>query len=166
MSWQIRPARAEDVGTLVSLIRALAEYEQAAPGALEITEALLGESLFGDSPSVEGLVACAEEGVTGYALFFENFSSWRGRRGLYLEDLFVRPEFRGQGIGKALLREVAQIAVRRRCARMEWLVLDWNHPAIGFYRSLGAQPLEEWTTFRLAGSALQALAEGKPCGSV
>jgi GNAT superfamily N-acetyltransferase len=97
--------------------------------------------------------------AAGYALYFHNFSSWRGRRGLYLEDLFVRPELRRHGIGRALLREVARIAIERGCARMEWLVLDWNRAAIDFYRSLGAVPLEEWTTFRIAGPALQALAE-------
>jgi GNAT superfamily N-acetyltransferase len=155
----IRPAAEADVPAILALIRALAAYEKAAPDATPITEALLRESLFGATPAVEGLVARLDEEVAGYALYFHNFSSWRGRRGLYLEDLFVRPELRRRGIGRALLREVARIAIERGCARMEWLVLDWNRPAIDFYRSLGAAPLEEWTIFRIAGPALRALAE-------
>ena len=155
----IRPAVEADVPTILALIRALAAFEKAAPDAVPITETLLRESLFGTTPATEGLVARLYGEVAGYALYFHNFSSWRGRRGLYLEDLFVRPELRRRGIGRALLREVARIATERGCARMEWLVLDWNRPAIDFYRSLGAAPLEEWTTFRIAGPALRALAE-------
>jgi GNAT superfamily N-acetyltransferase len=157
---KIRPASEADVPAILTLIRALAEYEKASPGAVPVTEDLLRESLFGPSPAVEGLVALWSGEIAGYALFFHNFSSWRGRKGLYLEDLFVVPEKRGHGIGKALLRAVARIAVERGCARMEWLVLDWNHPAMGFYESLGAVPLEEWTTFRLQGQSLRKLAEG------
>lgn len=156
---QIQPAREADVPAILSLIRDLAEYEKAAPGAVPITEALLRDSLFGPAPAAEGLVARAGDWVAGYAIFFHNFSSWRGRRGLYLEDLYVRPEFRRRGIGYALFREVARVAVARGCVRLEWLVLDWNQPAIDFYRSLGAVRLEEWTTFRLNDGALQALAE-------
>jgi len=155
----IRPAGEADVPLILALIRGLAEYEKAAPGAVPITETLLRASLFGPRPPVEALLACLGEEVAGYALFFHNYSSWQGRRGLYLEDLFVRPESRRRGIGRALLGAVARIAVDRDCARMEWLVLDWNRPAIDFYRSLGAEPLEEWTTFRLVGSALRTLAE-------
>ena len=155
----IRPAVEADVPTILALIRALAAYEKAAPDATPITETLLRESLFGTTPAVEGLVARLDGVAAGYALYFHNFSSWHGRRGLYLEDLFVRPELRRRGIGRALLREVARVAVERGCARMEWLVLDWNRPAIDFYRSLGAAPLEEWTTFRVAGPALRVLAE-------
>ncbi len=155
----VRPAKEADVGSILELIRALAEYEKAAPGAVPVTEDLLRESLFGAHPAIEGLLACLGEEVAGYALYFHNYSSWRGRRGVYLEDLFVRPEWRRRGIGSALLRAVARVAVERGCARLEWLVLDWNRPAIEFYRSLGAEPLEEWTTFRLTGTALRSVAE-------
>lgn len=155
---KIRPAVAADVPAIVALIRALAAYEHAAPGAVSVTESQLRDALFTSPPAVEVLLACLGDEVAGYAMFFHNFSSWRGRRGIYLEDLFVRPEMRRCGIGIALLREVAQIALARNCVRIEWLVLDWNRPAIEFYRSLGAAPLEEWTTFRITGEALAALA--------
>jgi GNAT superfamily N-acetyltransferase len=155
----IRPAGEADVPLILALIRALAEYEKAGPDAVSITETLLRESLFGPCPAVEALLACLGKEAAGYALFFHNYSSWRGRRGLYLEDLFVRPEWRRRGIGRALLGAVARIAVDRDCARMEWLVLDWNRPAIDFYHSLGAEPLEGWTRFRIVGSALRRLAE-------
>ena len=158
---QIRAAVEADVPDILALIRALAEYEHAPPGALSVTEPALRESLFGPRPGAEVLLACWDGALAGCAIFFHNFSSWRGCRGIYLEDLFVMPEMRRRGIGKALLREVARVAVKRGCARMEWLVLDWNELAIGFYRSLGAQPLEEWTTFRLTGGALEQLAEEK-----
>jgi len=146
---KIRAAVPADVPAIVSLIRDLAEYEKAAPGALSLTEHLLRESLFGARPAVEALIAAQPDEVAGYALFFHNFSSWRGKRGLFLEDLYVRPERRGHGIGKALFSEVMRIARERSCARMEWLVLDWNQTAIDFYRSQGAEPLEGWTTFRI-----------------
>ena len=155
---EIRLARETDVPIIVSLIRALADYEKAAPGAVPVTETGLREMLFGSYPAAEVLLACMSAEVAGYAIFFHNFSSWRGRRGLYLEDLFVRPEWRRHGIGKAIMRELAKIALERGCVRMEWLVLDWNQPAIDFYCSLGAKPLTEWTTFRLADGDLQALA--------
>jgi GNAT superfamily N-acetyltransferase len=155
---QIRPAVEADVPAILALVRALAEYEDAPPGALSVTESSLEEALF-QTRSVEVLLACLREEIVGYAMFFPNFSSWRGRRGLYLEDLFVRPEVRRQGIGRALFQEMARIARERNCVRMEWLVLDWNEPAIEFYRSLGATSLDTWTTFRLAGPALDALAE-------
>jgi GNAT superfamily N-acetyltransferase len=155
----IRPGVPADVPVMVQLIRALAQYEHAAPGAVSITEPLLHEALFSTPRAVEALVACLDSEIAGYALFFQNFSSWRGRRGIYLEDLFVRPEMQRQGIGRALLREVARIALERNCVRMEWLVLDGNQPAIDFYRSLGAAPLGEWTTFRIAGAPLEALAK-------
>ena len=154
----IRPAAEADVSALVALVHALAEYEHAAPGAVSITESQLRSAMLSEPPHVEGLVAEVDGEIAGYALFFHNFSSWRGVRGLYLEDLFVRPEMRRMGVGRALLREVARIAVARKCGRMEWLVLDWNQPAISFYRSLGAAPLEEWTTFRITGKALETLA--------
>jgi GNAT superfamily N-acetyltransferase len=155
---EIRLARETDLPVIVSLIQALADYEKAAPGAVPVTETGLREMLFGSSPAAEVLLACMGAEVAGYAIFFHNFSSWRGRRGLYLEDLFVRPEWRRCGIGKAIMRELAKIALERSCVRMEWLVLDWNKPAIDFYCSLGAKPLAEWTTFRLAGADLQTLA--------
>ncbi len=155
----VRPACEADLPEIWALIHALAEYEHAAPGAVPVTELDLREALFGPARAVEVLLACVGSQVAGYAMFFHNFSSWRGRREIYLEDLFVRPEMRRRGIGRALLREVARIAVSRGCARMEWLVLDWNEPAISFYRSLGAASLNEWTTFRLAGEALEALAK-------
>jgi GNAT superfamily N-acetyltransferase len=155
----IRPAAEADVPAVLGLIRALAEYEHAAPGALAISEGLLREAMFGSPRAVEVLVACVGEEIAGFAMFFHNFSSWRGRRGIFLEDLFVRPEMRRRGVGRALLAELARIAVARNCARIEWLVVDWNQPAIDFYRSLGAAPLEEWTTFRIGGKALEALAQ-------
>ena len=157
-SWEIRRAREADVPVIVSLIQELADYEKALPGAVPVTETGLREALFGSTPAAEVLLVCMGAEVVGYAIFFHNFSSWRGRRGLYLEDLFVRPEWRRHGIGKAIMRELAKIALERGCVRMEWLVLDWNQPAIDFYCSLGAKPLTEWTTFRLADGDLQALA--------
>jgi GNAT superfamily N-acetyltransferase len=158
---EIRLAGEVDVAAIMGLIHALAEYELAPPGAVSVTESLLRETLFGANPGAEVRLAYWDGTLAGYALFFHNFSSWRGRRGLYLEDLFVLPEMRGRGIGKALLREVARLAVERGCARMEWLVLDWNKTAIEFYLSQGARPMDEWTTFRLDGPALEAMARNK-----
>ena len=146
--WKIRAAVPGDVPAIVSLIRDLADYEKAAPGALALTEDLLSDALFGTRPAVEGLVAAREPDVAGYALFFHNFSSWRGKRGVFLEDIYVRPELRGHGIGKALFADVARIARERGCARVEWIVLDWNQTAIDFYKSQGAEPLDGWTVFR------------------
>jgi GNAT superfamily N-acetyltransferase len=145
---QIRAAASADVPVIVALIRDLAEYEKAAPGALALTDDLLREALFGPRPAVEGLVATLGADVAGYALFFHNFSSWRGKRGVFLEDLYVRPELRGRGIGKALFTEVTRVARDRGCARVEWIVLDWNQTAIDFYQSQGAAPLDGWTVFR------------------
>ena len=153
----IRPAREPDIPDILALIHGLAEYEKASPGAVSVTEDLLRESLFGAKPAAEVLLAYAGTDVAGYAMFFQNFSSWRGRIGIYLEDLFVRPEWRGRGVGKKLLLDLARIALERGCARMDWMVLDWNQPAIEFYRSLGAAPLDEWTRFRFTEDALQAL---------
>jgi len=154
----IRPAGEADVSAVLALIRALAEYEHAVPGALAITETLLREAMFGSPRAVEVLLAFVGEEIAGFAMFFHNFSSWRGRRGIFLEDLFVRLEMRRKGVGRALFAELARIALARNCARIEWLVLDWNQPAIDFYGSLGAAPLEEWTTFRIGSPALEALA--------
>jgi GNAT superfamily N-acetyltransferase len=158
----IRPAGEADVPTVLALIRALAEYEHAAPGALSITEGLLREAMFGSPRGIEVLLASVGQEIAGFAMFFHNFSSWRGRRGIFLEDLFVRPEMRRIGVGRALLAELARTALARGCVRIEWLVLDWNQSAIDFYRSLGAAPLEEWTTFRIGGPALEALAGPQP----
>jgi GNAT superfamily N-acetyltransferase len=155
----LRPAREADIPEIYALIHALAEYEHASADAVPVTESDLREALFGSPPAVEVLLAYVGSQVAGYAMFFHNFSSWRGKRGIFLEDLFVRPEMRRCGIGRALLREVARIAVGRNCPRMEWLVLNWNEPAISFYRSLGATPLDAWTTFRIAGPALDDLAK-------
>ena len=139
------------------MIRELAEYERE-PNAVVATEAMLHEALFGDSPAVFGLIA-EDEGVTvGFALWFLNFSTWLGRHGIYLEDLYVRPEHRGSGHVKALLAELASICVERGYGRFEWWVLDWNTPAIEFYRSIGADPMDEWTVQRVAGDALTDLA--------
>src|SRR6516162_7451446 len=148
--WKIRSTAEADVPAIASLIRALADYERAAPGSVSLTDDLLREALFGRRASVEALVVEAGPEMVGYALYFHNFSSWRGRRGLFLEDIFVRPEWRGRGIGKALVAELTRIARERGCARMEWIVLDWNHSAITFYESLGATPLKGWTIYRMA----------------
>jgi GNAT superfamily N-acetyltransferase len=155
---RIRPAREPDIPDILALIHGLAEYEKAPPGAVSVTEDLLRESLFGAKPAAEVLLAYVGNDVAGYAMYFQNFSSWRGRIGIYLEDLFVRPEWRGLGVGKRLLLDLARIAVERGCARMDWMVLDWNRSAIEFYRSLGAAPLDEWTRFRFTEDVLRALA--------
>lgn len=156
--FQIRPANEADTPVILSLIHGLAEYEKARPQDLQVNEAMLRNSLFGPRPYAEVLLACIDDRAIGFAVFLHNFSTWTGRPGIYLEDLFVQPDRRGQGIGKALLRELARIARQRGCARIDWAVLDWNQPAIDFYKSLGAAPLDEWTTFRLTGEALDQLA--------
>ena len=155
--FQIRTATREDVPLILALIRELAEYERA-PNDVVATEEMLRQNLFGPQPAAEVLLAAAEGEPVGFALFFHNFSTWMGRRGLYLEDLFVRPSARGKGYGKALLVRLAEIARERECGRMEWAVLDWNEPAIKFYRKLGAKPNEEWTIFRLTRDGISDLA--------
>ena len=157
MSLAIRPATPADLPLIAELIRALAEYEKLA-GKVRFDEAVLGEKLFGPRPYAEVLIGEVDNEAQGFALFFHNFSTFEGRPGIYLEDLFVRPEARGRGLGKALLTELARLAVERGCARLEWWVLDWNEPSIGFYTSLGARPMDEWTVMRVDGSALSALA--------
>jgi GNAT superfamily N-acetyltransferase len=154
----IRPAIPEDTKTIARLIRALAEYEKLAH-EVSLDEARLHEHLFGSRPFAEVLLAEAKGSVVGFALFFHNYSTFVGRPGIYLEDLFVEPEHRGQGHGKALLVELARLAVERGCGRLEWAVLDWNEPAIQFYRSLGAVPMDAWQTYRLTGNALLALSK-------
>lgn len=156
----IRSARPSDEDAIVGLIRELAAYERL-EDQVEISAADITRQLFGKPAAAEALIAQSQSDIVGFALFFQNFSTWRGRPGLYLEDLFVKPEHRGGGIGKALLIELARIARLRNYARMEWSVLDWNTPAIEFYRSLGAESMDEWTTFRLSGAALTQLAQGR-----
>ena len=153
----IRPATRADVPEIVSLIRALAEYEKLAD-AVVLDEVALAEHLFGPRPYAECLLAENGGAVVGFALFFHNYSTFGGKPGIYLEDLFVIPEARGRGHGKALFLELARLATARNCGRLEWAVLDWNEPAIGFYQSLGAVAKDEWTTYRLMGDALTNLA--------
>jgi GNAT superfamily N-acetyltransferase len=152
----IRRATIDDLPTIVSLIRGLAEYENLTHAAV-LDEVELGRHLFGARPHAEVLLAHEGGQDVGFALFFHNFSTFLGKPGIHLEDIFVKPESRGRGHGKALLAEIARLAVERGCGRVEWSVLDWNEPSIGFYRRLGAVALDEWTTFRLTGPALLAL---------
>jgi GNAT superfamily N-acetyltransferase len=161
-SFEIRPATEADVPTILSLIRELADYERA-PDAVVTDEAGLLEVLFGPKRSAEVLLALEDGQPVGFAVYFFNFSTWLGRPGLYLEDLFIRPTMRGKGYGRALLQRLAQIAQERRCGRMEWAVLDWNDPAIQFYRKLGAEPMTEWTVFRLTQEGIARLASGNSC---
>src|SRR5215467_6056644 len=156
---QIRNATPEDVPEIARLIRALADYEKLSDEVLA-TEEQLRESLFGPRPAAETVLAWLDGRAIGLAVFFSNYSTFRGRAGLYLEDLFVEPAQRGRGYGKALLRHVARLAVERGCERMEWSVLDWNTPAIEFYRGLGARPLEDWTIYRLQGESLKQAVSG------
>jgi GNAT superfamily N-acetyltransferase len=155
--FEIRTTTEADVPIILSLIRELAEYERA-PDAVVATENGLREVLFGRKRSAEVLLALEEDEPVGFAVYFYNFSTWLGRPGLYLEDLFVRPAVRGKGYGRALLGRLAQIAQERGCGRMEWAVLDWNDPAIQFYRKLGAEPMNEWTVFRLTAEGIAKLA--------
>jgi GNAT superfamily N-acetyltransferase len=164
MNIRIDRAREHDVPLILELIRGLAEYERLADQAVA-TEAGVLEALFGPQPAAEVVIAYADNRPAGFALFFHNFSTFLGRRGLYLEDLFVKPEFRRLGIGRRLLAELARIAVERGCGRFEWSVLDWNTPAIEFYKRLGARPLDDWTIFRVTGEALTRLAADPPAYS-
>jgi ribosomal protein S18 acetylase RimI-like enzyme len=149
---KIERAQPEDAPDILRLIRELAAYEKLA------TEEGLRESLFGDPPRAEVLLARVGSDIVGFAVFLHNYSTFLGRHGIYLEDLYVRPEHRGRGHGRALLAHLAALAVSRGCRRLEWAVLDWNEPAIGFYRSLAAEPMSDWTVFRLSGAALDRLA--------
>ena len=158
--FQIRFASRRDIPVILGLIRDLAEYERA-PNEVIATEELLRENLFGSHPAAEVLLGEEAGEPVSFALFFHNFSTWLGRRGLYLEDLFVKPEKRGKGYGRALLARLAQLAHERECGRMEWAVLDWNEPAIEFYRKLGARPNDDWTIFRLTRDGIARLAEEK-----
>lgn len=153
----IRHATPADVPIIAQLIRDLAVYEKLAH-AVTFDEAKLGEHLFGSRPYAEVLLAEQGSDVVGFALFFHNFSTFLGLPGIYLEDLFVKPEYRGAGHGKALLKALATLAVERGCGRLEWSVLNWNEPAIEFYKSLGAKPMNEWTVYRLTGDEMRNLA--------
>jgi GNAT superfamily N-acetyltransferase len=154
----LRPAVSGDLDTIIALIRGLAEYERT-PEAVTLERDELGRHLFGPRPFAEVILADTDSGETaGFALYFHNFSTWLGKPGLWLEDLFVKPEHRGKGFGRALLVEVARLAVERGCGRVEWSVLDWNEPSIGFYHALGAASQDEWTIFRLEGEALRRVA--------
>jgi len=157
MAIAIRLADSNDAELILSFIRGLAEYERE-PGAVQATATSLRAQMEADQPPFECLIADRDGEAAGFALFFRNYSTWTGRPGLYLEDLFVRETHRRHGIGKALLRRLAAIAVERGWARMEWAVLDWNAPAHGFYRAFGAVPKDEWTVWRLDGAALAKVA--------
>jgi GNAT superfamily N-acetyltransferase len=159
-NFEIRPARVEDVPVILELIRELAAYERA-PDEVNATEEQLVDVLFGEKPVADVLLAFEGKSPVGFAVFFHNFSTWLGRPGLYLEDLFVKPDKRGKGYGRALLVDLAKVARDRGCGRMEWAVLDWNEPAIKFYRSLGAKPMEEWTVFRLTRDGIAKLAQSE-----
>ncbi|MGE0686828.1 MAG: N-acetyltransferase family protein [Dehalococcoidia bacterium] len=157
----ISPATPDDVPTILDLIRGLAEYEHE-PESATATAGQLHEALFAARPAAECAIARLDDEVAGFALWFQNFSTWTGRPGLWLEDLFVWPHLRRQGVGRALLQHLAAICVERNYGRFEWSVLDWNEPSINFYRSLGAVPMDEWTNFRLIGDALRMLGAESP----
>jgi GNAT superfamily N-acetyltransferase len=154
----VEPATVKDVSTILDFIRRLAEYERLSHEVIA-TEASLTKSLFGSRPEAEALIARLDGKAVGFALFFHNYSTFLAKKGLYLEDLFVLPESRGQGVGKAMLAALARIAVERDCGRLEWSVLDWNETAIRFYESLGSVRMTDWTVCRLTGEALQSLAD-------
>ncbi|MEW4569886.1 GNAT family N-acetyltransferase [Tautonia sp. JC769] len=161
MTATIRPASPDDCETIVQLIRELADYEQLLDHA-RATPDDVRRGLFGPRPFAEALIAEWDGEPVGLALFFHTFSTFRGQAGLYLEDLFVRPSQRGRGIGKALLSSLAKLAVDRGCGRLEWSVLNWNEPAIGFYQAMGARPMDEWTVYRIDEEPLQRLASHAP----
>ena len=154
---EIRPATEEDVPLLLRFIKELAEYEKLSH-EVSATEEVLRESLFGERRVAEALLAYLGDEPSGFALFFHNFSTFLGRPGIYLEDLYVRSEFRGSGIGQALLVHLAKLAKERGCGRLEWWVLDWNESSIGFYESIGAVAMDDWTVYRVTGDALESLA--------
>jgi len=160
MTVTLRAATPDDVTLIRELIEGLADYERLRHECVA-TDASLRETLFGARPYAEVIIADVEGSAAGFALFFHNYSTFLAKPGIYLEDLFVRPEQRGRGVGKALLQRLAQLAVERGCGRLEWSVLDWNADAIGFYRSLGARPQDEWTVFCVTGDALTQLASGE-----
>lgn len=155
--FKIRPAVEGDVPVILGLIRELAEFEKLSH-EVEATEANLRDALFGERPVAEAILAELNQTPIGFALFFHNFSTFVGKPGLYLEDLYIKPEFRRNGFGRKMLEYLAGIAVERNCGRFEWTALDWNHPAINAYKKIGAVPMDEWTIFRLSGPALRKLA--------
>lgn len=157
--FEVRNATKEDVPLILALIRELAEYEKLSH-EVSATEDRLRDSLFGEHPAAEVRIGECDGRPAAFALFFHNFSTFLGKPGIYLEDLYVRPEFRGRGLGKAVMAHLAWLAKERGCGRLEWWVLGWNEPAIEFYKSLGAEAMEDWTVYRVSGSALDALASG------
>ncbi len=157
MSLTFRYANRSDTALILQFIRALADYEKMSEEVIA-TEELLNEWLF-DKKNAEVIFAIKDEIEVGFALFFHNFSTFLGRSGIYLEDLYVKPEYRGYGYGKSILKKLAQIAVERGCGRLEWSCLNWNQPSIDFYLSLGAEPMSEWTVYRLAGNTLKDMAD-------
>ena len=163
--FRIERGTERDVPVILRLIKGLAEYEDLS-GEVTATEEGLRESLFGRNPSAEVLIAYVDVDPVGFAVFFQNYSTFLGRQGLYLEDLFVFPQWRKRGFGRQLLARVAMIAVERGCGRMEWSVLDWNQPAVRLYKSLGAEAMDQWTIYRLTGDDLRRLASGNSSGSV
>ncbi len=156
---EIRAATEDDVPLILSLVKELAEYERLSHQVVA-TEEVLRDSLFGERRTAEVLIGHHGGEPAGFALFFHNFSTFLGKPGIYLEDLYVRPRYRGMGYGKALLARLAELARERGCGRLEWWVLDWNEPAIRFYKALGAVSMEDWTVYRLAGESLDELAAG------
>lgn len=156
----IRPATPNDVAVILRFVEELAAFERE-PDAVKATEPMLAAALFGPHPAAEAVIAESDGFAVGHAIFFHNFSTWEGKRGLYLEDLYVTPSARGRGIGRGLLRHLARLAVERDCARFEWSVLDWNEGAIALYRALGARALDDWTIQRLDGDAPRRLAVGR-----
>jgi GNAT superfamily N-acetyltransferase len=155
---RIVPATRQDIPLIRELVLELAEYERALPGEAPVTEKDLADTLFGKKPAAEVLIAYLGNSPAGFALFFHNYSTWLGKRGIYLEDLFVRPSARKHGVGFALIRALAKIAVERNCGRLDWSVLNWNELAIGFYKQIGARAMDDWTSFRLSGDTLARIA--------
>jgi len=155
---RIVPATRQDIPLIRELVLELAEYERALPGEAPVTEKDLADTLFGKKPAAEVLIAYLGNSPAGFALFFHNYSTWLGKRGIYLEDLFVRPSARKHGVGFALIRALAKIAVDRNCGRLDWSVLNWNELAIGFYKQIGARAMDDWTSFRLSGDTLARIA--------
>ena len=158
MESRIVAATKADIPLIRNFILELAEYERAKPGEAPVTEQDLADTLFGERPAAEVIIAYLGDEPAGFALFFHNYSTWLGKRGIYLEDLFVRPPARKAGVGFALLKELARIAIERDCGRIDWAVLNWNELAISFYKRIGAKPMDEWSTFRLTGEALARVA--------
>jgi GNAT superfamily N-acetyltransferase len=162
--FRIARATERDVPVILAMIKGLADYEKMAD-QVTATEAELRASLFGPRPAAEVVIGYADEEPAGFALFFHNYSTFLAQPGIYLEDLFVVPTWRGHGLGRKFLAHLATLAIERGCGRLDWVVLDWNEPAIGFYKKLGAKPMDEWTTFRVTGDALHQLTlevEGRP----